>query len=292
MLYEESYRKPVDFCFGDVRDERRLLPQLKWADAVVWLAAIVGDGACALNPDLTVSVNEKSLEILANSFDGRIIFTSTCSVYGAQDFMIDENASVKPLSLYAISKLNAEKILAPKNALVFRLGTLFGVSDNFSRIRLDLVVNTLTLRAFANKRITVYGGNQHRPLLHVKDAAIAIANALESPQSGIFNLHSVNVRIIDLAERLRAHFPELEIVRTDLKFQDTRTYQVSSEKAVKLLGFSSKFGIDDGVKELKLLLEQGRIRNLFDKRYANAEHLTSMLPNQPYTIDAEIPARM
>src|SRR2546425_7685851 len=79
LMYEESYRKPLHFVLGDVRDQDRLRPHLHWADVVVWLAAIVGDGACALNPDLTVELNDRSVRRLAEQFDGRIIFISTCS---------------------------------------------------------------------------------------------------------------------------------------------------------------------------------------------------------------------
>jgi len=292
LLYEGSYRKPVDFCFGDLRDEKRLLPHLKWADAVVWLAAIVGDPACALNPELAGIVNGKSLGILTESFKGRIVFTSTCSVYGAQDSVIDETAPLKPLSLYAISKLNAEKTLQDHNSIIFRLGTLYGISDTYSRIRLDLVVNTLTVRAYANNKVIVFGGDQHRPLLHVRDAARAIVDSLKASDVGVFNLHSENMRIIELAERLRRHFPDLIVERTDLRFQDNRTYRVSSDKARKRLGFKPKLTVDDGIEEFKLLLEQGRIRNLADRRYVNAEYLAVTLNSQPHSIDAEMPSRV
>jgi nucleoside-diphosphate-sugar epimerase len=291
LLYEESYMKPVQFLLGDVRNEALLLRQLRWADAVIWLAAIVGDKASSLNSDLTVAVNEKSVHMLAENFDGRIIFTSTCSVYGAQDSVIDENASLKPLSIYAITKMNAEEHLRDKNAVIFRLGTLFGLGDNFSRIRFDLVVNTLTWRAFANRRITIYGGDQHRPLLHVRDAAEAIADSLDGKHTGIFNLHAVNMRIIDLADQVKKHFPDLEIVKTDLKFQDDRTYQVSSDKARKTVGFSPLKTVDQGIAEIKTVLEQGRIRDLSNPRYANSEHLAAVLTRQPYVIDGELPAR-
>src|SRR5205823_11312675 len=81
LLYEESFRKPVDFAYGDIRDHGKLRDHLKWADAVVWLAALVGDGACALNPDLSVAVNQEPLKWLAQNYDGRVVFMSTCSVY-------------------------------------------------------------------------------------------------------------------------------------------------------------------------------------------------------------------
>ena len=129
LLYEEEYRKPVDFVFGDVRDAVLLKPQLQWADVVVWLAAIVGDGACAADPELTVDVNEGSVVWLVRNFDRRIIFTSTCSVYGANEGVLDEDSPLNPLSLYARTKLNAERHLANSPAIIFRLGTLFGVAD-------------------------------------------------------------------------------------------------------------------------------------------------------------------
>jgi nucleoside-diphosphate-sugar epimerase len=78
LLYEESYRKPVEFVYGDVRESNKLLPHLKWADAVIWLAALVGDGACALNPEVTGAINQDSVRWLAQNYAGRIIFTSTC----------------------------------------------------------------------------------------------------------------------------------------------------------------------------------------------------------------------
>src|SRR2546430_3609497 len=101
LLYEESFRKPVDFVYGDIRDHDRLKEHLRWADAVVWLAALVGDGACALNPDLSVILNQESIRWLAHDFDGRIVFLSTCSVYGAQNAVLDESSPTNPLSVYA-----------------------------------------------------------------------------------------------------------------------------------------------------------------------------------------------
>jgi len=178
LLYEEAFRKPIHFVFGDVRDPECMRPQLEWADAVVWLAALVGDGACALNPEVSVAINQQSVRWLAEHYDRRIVFMSTCSVYGAQDKILDESAPVNPLSVYAVTKLAAEKYLENKNAIIFRLGTLFGVGDVFSRVRLDLVVNTLTVRAHRYGKISVFGGDQFRPLLHVVDAAYAAVENL------------------------------------------------------------------------------------------------------------------
>jgi nucleoside-diphosphate-sugar epimerase len=273
LLYEESYRKPVDFVYGDVRDRERLLPHLGWADAVVWLAALVGDGACALNPEVTVEINQESVRWLADVFDGRIAFMSTCSVYGAQDATLDETSPTGPLSAYAVTKLAAERYLEGKNAIIFRLGTLFGVGDQYSRIRLDLVVNTLTVRAHREGHIKVFGGDQFRPLLHVSDAAEAVLKNLESTSAGVFNLHRQNVRIIDLAYQVRNHFPDMVIELTDVQFQDTRNYRVSSEKAARELGFKAERSIDQGIEEVKGLLDSFRIRDVDNPRYTNQAFL-------------------
>lgn len=281
LLYEESYRKPVDFVFGDIRDQDQLRPHLKWADAVVWLAALVGDGACQLNPDISVEVNQNSVRWLADNFDGRIVFMSTCSVYGAQDkAILSEDSDTDPLSVYAATKLAAEAHLKDRNAIIFRLGTLFGVGDEFSRVRLDLVVNTLTMRAWQSGQITVFGGDQFRPLLHVRDAAQAVVDNLQTPSTGVFNLHRQNVRIIDLAYQVRNHFPDLDIAQTPMKFQDARNYRVSSEKAKGVLGFAPSYSIDTGIEEMKHLLETCRLKDVNNPRYANQSFLSMFSTHQ------------
>ena len=274
LLYEESYRKPVDFVYGDVRDKEALQPHLKWADAVVWLAALVGDPACALNPEVSVEINQETVQELTSNFDGRIVFMSTCSVYGAQDKVLDETSPLNPLSVYAATKLEAERYLEGKNSITFRLGTLFGVGDLFSRIRLDLVVNILTVRAHRTGVIKVFGGEQFRPLLHVRDAARAVVENLETSHTGVFNLHRQNVRIIDLAYQVRNHFPDLVIEQTEMPFQDTRNYRVSSDKAQQVLGFKAVSSIDDGIEEVKELLETGRLKDVENPRYTNQGFLS------------------
>lgn len=274
LLYEEAYRKPIPFVFGDVRDPDTLKPQLEWADAVIWLAALVGDGACALNPEISVAINQESVRWLAEHYDGRIIFMSTCSVYGAQDKVLDETFPINPLSVYAATKLGAEGFLLNRNAIIFRLGTLYGVGDLFSRIRLDLVVNTLTVRAHRYGRISVYGGDQFRPLVHVLDAAQAAVDNLETSHRGIFNLQRQNVRIIDLAYQVRNHFPDLIIEQTPMKFQDARNYRVSSDKAREIFGFCPTHSIDEGMEELKTLLDSRRLSDVDNPRYTNQAFLS------------------
>lgn len=274
LLFEESYLKDVPFVFGDIRNKKHLKEHLRWADAVVWLAALVGDGACALNPEISTELNQDMVGWLANNFDGRIVFMSTCSVYGEHDNVLDEEAPTNPLSVYAATKLAAEDHLKNKNAIIFRLGTIFGLGDSFARIRLDLVLNTLTTRAIIDGKIKVFGGEQWRPLLHVRDAAQAVADNLETSHTGIYNLHQENVKIIDLAREVEKFVPELEMEIVDIKFQDARNYKVKSDKARKTLGFNPKFTAKDGIKEVKKIIEERRIKDVNNPRYSNQSFLT------------------
>jgi nucleoside-diphosphate-sugar epimerase len=273
LLYEESFRKRVPFCRGDVRDRARLLPHLQWADAVIWLAAVVGDAACALDPATAVEVNQESVRWLAENFHGRIVFLSTCSVYGAAEAVLDESSPTNPLSVYASTKLAAESFLIDRNAIVFRLGTLFGLSDNYSRVRFDLVVNTLTQRAHQTGRITVFGGEQYRPLLHVRDAAQAVVAALTQTQTGVYNLSRSNWSIAELAELVARQFSGIVIERTPQYFEDNRNYRVSADKAERQLDFNPSCAIDDGIREVKALLESGRLVDPSSPRYWNDRHL-------------------
>ena len=166
LLYEDRYLKPANFIYGDVRDSKKLLSIINGFDAVVWLAAIVGDGACAVEPYYTRAINVDSVKWLAENYKGKIIFTSTCSVYGFNNNLIDETSELIPLSLYAETKVAAEKLIINqhKNYLIFRLGTLFGVGDDHSRLRFDLVVNSLTMKAARGEVLKVFGGGQWRHL--------------------------------------------------------------------------------------------------------------------------------
>jgi nucleoside-diphosphate-sugar epimerase len=274
--------------YGDIRDEQKLKPQLDWADVVVWLAALVGDGACSLDPGLTWKINVESVRWLTRHFDRRIIFMSTCSVYGAMEGLLTEESPTNPLSLYAETKLEAEKILQPTGAMTFRLGTLFGLGDTYSRIRMDLVVNLLTVKACLYGRISVFGGEQYRPLLHVRDVAEAVASNITTSHTGIYNLHAMNARIIDLAELLMEYVPHLHIQRTPMQFEDSRNYMVSSDKAVQTFGFKPQFMVDDGIREIKTLVEQGRIRDLTSPRFSNSDFLRPVLITEKTPLGFEV----
>ena len=273
LIYETSYRKKVNFILGDIRDTKKLNDLLKDFDVVVWLAALVGDGACAINPELTYEINSESVKNLVENFDKRIVFLSTCSVYGAQDGILTETSATNPLSEYASSKLKAEEYLKDSNALIFRLGTLFGISDEFSRVRLDLVVNILTAKALIDKKISVFGGEQWRPLLHVNDVSNAISHCLNTQVSGIYNLHHKNYRIIDIAREIENKVRDVEVEVTPMSFEDARNYQVSSKKLLDDTGFEASIELINGVNEIYELIFDNRIKDITDPRYSNQNFL-------------------
>ena len=273
LIYENSYRKNVDFIFGDIRDYKKINNILDQYDAVIWLAALVGDGACAINPALTHEINSETVKNLAKNFKGKIVFLSTCSVYGAQEGILDESSEVNPLSEYASSKLIAEKYLADSDSIIFRLGTLFGIGDKFSRIRLDLVVNILTTKAYIDKKMSVFGGEQWRPLLHVKDVANAIGHTLDTQTNGVFNLHYKNFKIIEIANEIKNKISDVEIETTPLPFQDARNYQVSSDKLKDATGFQATVDLTQGINEMYELISSNRIKDINDPRYSNQNFL-------------------
>ena len=273
LVYETSYRKDVDFIYGDIRDHKKLNSILNNYDSVIWLAALVGDGACSINPSLTQEINAESVKNLAKNYSGRIVFLSTCSVYGAQEGVLSEDSSTNPLSEYASSKLIAEKYLEDSNVIIFRLGTLFGISDQYSRIRLDLVVNILVTKALMENKMSVFGGDQWRPLLHVNDVANAIDVTVETQVNGIFNLHYKNFRIIEIAEEIEKKITSAEIIKTPLEFQDARNYQVTSEKLHRETGFKAEVDLKVGIDEIYELISKNRIKDISDPRYSNQNFL-------------------
>jgi nucleoside-diphosphate-sugar epimerase len=273
LIYETSYRKKVNFILGDIRDTTKINNILDGFDVVVWLAALVGDGACAINPDLTYEINSESVKNLVENFEKRIIFLSTCSVYGAQDGVLTEDSGTNPLSEYASSKLKAEEYLKDSDALIFRLGTLFGLSDEFSRVRLDLVVNILTAKALIDKKISVFGGEQWRPLLHVNDVSNAISHCLKTDVSGIYNLHHKNYRIIDIAREIENKVKDVELEVTPMSFEDARNYQVSSQKLLDETGFEASIELINGINEIYDLIFHNRIKDITDPRYSNQNFL-------------------
>ncbi len=274
LLYELRFLKPVKFINGDIRDTKKLGGIINLFDCVVWLAAIVGDGACQVNESLTKELNFDCVKWLADSYNGKILFTSTCSVYGMNNNLIDEESDTNPLSLYAETKLLAEKYILQnsKDPIIFRLGTLHGVGDAHSRIRLDLVVNILTKRAVEGQKLCVFGGEQWRPLLHVKDVANAFKYCLENNISGVFNLSERNYKIFEIAEQIKLVIPNSIIEYRDIKFEDLRDYKANNLKILNC-GWKPELSIIDGIKDIENVISNGRLVNSNDPIYSNVDYL-------------------
>ena len=277
LLYEYQYLKQVDFIRGDVRDFEALEEILPEYTHVIWLAAIVGDAACQIKPDLTVAVNQESVKWVANNYDGRIIFPSTCSVYGQNDQMIDENSSANPLSIYAEAKLGAERYLYEGSHLILRLGTVYGVSDASSRLRMDLVVNYMTASALTKGKLSVFGGTQWRPLIHVKDVAEAMVDNLAKETTGIYNLSTLNLQIRDLA-KIVSDMTGCTVEYTPQNFEDRRNYHVSNEKAIRdgVFRLEGNRDIAYGIGEIADLIRSGRIKYAENDVYFNERHIASL----------------
>lgn len=278
LVYEHQYLKPVDFVYGDVRDYKKLKSILPKYTHVIWLAAIVGDLGCQVDEKLTKEINLESVKWLVKNYRGRILFASTCSVYGKNDFMLDESSETNPLSLYAQTKLDAEPyLLKHPNALIFRIGTAYGLSDHHSRIRLDLAVNLLSFKAVNQGKVVYFGGVQWRPYIHVKDIATAFVNGLNNKSKGIYNLAVKNHQIRDVAKRISL-FTKCKTEETDVPFEDLRNYHVNVEKAKKaglLKGLNHD--LDHGIKEMISLARIRKIPPEVSNVHSNIEYLSNLM---------------
>jgi nucleoside-diphosphate-sugar epimerase len=274
LMYESRFFKDISFIRGDVRDTKKLESIIHNYDIVVWLAAIVGDGACAANIKLTQEVNDDSVKWLAKTFKGKIIFMSTCSVYGINNNLIDESAEMNPQSEYAASKIRAEQHIksSSSNYLIFRLGTLFGMGDKYSRPRLDLVVNILTKRAVEGETLNVFGGEQWRPLLHVKDVGNAIKYGIDNKINGLYNISMNNYTIEDIAKEIKKIIPSSNIEYKNIPFEDLRNYRVKNEK-FNNLGWAPEFTLKQGINEIKLIISDNRIVEPDNDIYSNAKYV-------------------
>ncbi|MEN3046211.1 MAG: NAD-dependent epimerase/dehydratase family protein [Candidatus Hydrothermales bacterium] len=280
--------KKFKFFRGDLINTRDIVEAIQDVDLVVHLAAIVGDPSSKLRPRETLEINyfsTKNLGEIAKYFGiGKLIFASTCSVYGYKEEKCTEETEPSPLSLYAETKLFSEKALLDLKGdgfspVILRFATAFGYSP---RMRFDLVVNLLIAKALKEKKITVYGdGKQIRPFMHVKDIARAIIKVIEAPDfkvgGEIFNVGSdnLNLSILEVAEKIREMVPESKIVLLKEK-EDNRNYFVSFEKIRKTLKFKAKYGIEQAVKEISEAFEKGKIKNFYNKIYSNYYSLSEM----------------
>jgi len=274
-------RKDFEFIKGDVCNINDVIDAIKDIDAVVHLAAIVGDPSCVQVPKKAIGINylaTKALAEMSKYFQvNRFIFASTCSVYGASpdpDFILDEESVTHPLSLYAEMKLKAEQALKETadgnfSPTILRFGTLYGVSP---RMRFDLVINLLTAQAIFDKRITVYGGSQWRPFVHVEDAAEAIIKCIKLPLNRVakqtFNVVSSNLQIIDVGKKIKEKIPDSKIV-VKKSVTDKRNYKVSADKITKYIEFTPKKTVEDGILEIKAAIDKGLFDNYNEKKYSN-----------------------
>lgn len=275
LLYEDRFLKDVPFICGDIRDTKSVLKNVENTETVILLAALVGDQACNVNQKLSEEVNYEAVRNICKFLpqDVHVVFASTCSVYGSSENSVTEESRTKPLSCYASTKLQAEKHVLNRGGTVFRLGTVYGVGDQFSRIRADLVVNTLTIKAFSEGEITINGGAQYRPIISVKDVAHYIIEACERKVSGLYNIAFTNMAIYEIAEVVKTVFPEVQVNMIGEMFEDERNYKVSTEKANKSFIHKPTISVIDEIFELYSLLKEGRIKNPKDVNYHNGMFL-------------------
>jgi nucleoside-diphosphate-sugar epimerase len=269
LSYTDDYLRNVPFQYGNVGNPDFMIPFLHkhQFDVVIHLAGVVGDAACSLRPVNAYESNINSVKILKNHFKGKIIFPSSCSVYGINKEITDESSEPNPISLYADMKLGCEELLKSTDSLILRLGTLHGITG---RVRNDLVVNILTMTALLKGQINVFGGNQYRPLLHVRNLAEILLRLVASNHTGIYNLVESNYKIIDIANQIKEELPKTEIIITDMSFEDNRNYHVSGEKARDILGVTPKLKPIDSIRDIIRVYKEGRVKNLLSQKYSNA----------------------
>lgn len=278
---EELLQNPnFELIEGDYTKIEDLIPCLRNVYSVIHLAAIVGDPASKVDPELTEEINFYGVKILAEFCKyyeiDRLIFISTCSVYGASNNeLLTEHSPLNPISLYAKTKLKAEKALIELSCeeldiCILRLGTVFGWSN---RMRFDLVVNLLTALSIKNKKISIFSSKQWRPFIHVKDVGYAILNVLNhSPEniSGqIFNIgkDENNFQIEEIGKIMKNIFSDIKVIQVEDK-EDNRSYRVSFKKVNEKLGFVPKYSLEDGIREIADILKKENI-NFKDMKYSN-----------------------
>lgn len=279
LIYETRYLKDVNFIYGDIRDTKAVLKAANEHDVVVLAAALVGDPACAVDVELTDSINHQAIKNICEQLDEskHVIFLSTCSVYGAQSDILDEDSPTNPLSAYASTKLLAEKYVSKRNGTIFRLGTVYGIGDHFSRIRLDLVVNVLAMKAVYDKKINIFGGEQWRPLICVKDIAGYMEEAIRRNIRGIYILSEGNYTMKTLGELMKDMFPEIELKLTDISFEDTRNYRVNAKKTSLTFKYIPQYNIRTEVLKMKKVFEEHRICDITEDIYHNGNFIKNNL---------------
>jgi nucleoside-diphosphate-sugar epimerase len=282
-IKELKKNKDFEFIKGDTRNIADLTNSMQGVGAVIHLAELVGDPLCAKDAKTTKDINlfATSLigQICKQFLINRLIYASSGSVYGANknEKLLDEKSPLEPLSIYAKTKLASEQslllladdVFAP---CILRLSTVYGLSY---RPRFDLVVNTLTAAAYFKGRISVHGGSQWRPLVHVSDVSEAIIRVLEAPINKIraqtFNVgcEEQNQQIISIAKKVKEQLPKTELTVMS-GMTDPRNYKVSFAKIRNTLGFRPKKNIREGIKELIIAFDKGKITDYTKQKYRNS----------------------
>lgn len=254
-----------DICFmdnfnvvrGDARNETLLKEVTKSIDIVIPLAALVGAPLCSRDEIGTITINRDSIKTLSKvlSKEQRILMPVTNSGYGiGQDGVYcTEETPLNPISTYGKTKVEAEKIILEReNSISFRLATVFGMS---SRMRLDLLVNDFTYRAFKDGFIVIFEGHFKRNYVHIRDVARAFIHGIENfdkMKSEAYNvgLSDANLSKLELCAKIKEHIPNFTIMEAEIgKDPDQRNYIVSNEK-IESTGFKPIYSLDMGIKEL------------------------------------------
>ena len=265
---------------GDLRDRHLLQKILPGCDAVIHLACISNDPSFELNPNLGKSINYDAfiplVDISKASGVRRFVYASTSSVYGIKDVLsVTENLPLEPLTDYSKYKALCEDVLLKKRSpgfvtVIFRPATVCGYSP---RLRLDLSVNILTNHAYNNRKITVFGGEQMRPNIHIDDVVELYIRSLEWEDQAIdgeiFNAGYENYRIREIAEMVRNVVgSDVAVVMTPTN--DKRSYHISSDKIRNELGFTPNHSLENAINGLLEAFEAGKIPNsMTDIRYYN-----------------------
>lgn len=246
-----------DFVRGDVRDEQLVRSLVASHDAILPLAAVVGQSACDRDPLLARSVNVDAIALLAGvrSPEQKVVFPCTNSGYGTRSGQVycTEETPLEPISLYGITKTEGERILRETpNTVVLRLATVFGPSP---RMRLDLLVNDFVYKAATDRSLLIYEKNFKRNYVHIKDVADCFCFCLErfdEVKDDVFNvgLNDANLSKAELAEAIKKHVPDLHVHYAEVEADpDRRNYVVSNDK-INGRGFVASRSLDDGIRQL------------------------------------------
>ena len=256
---------------GDIRQKDTMLKLMKNADAIIPLAALVGAPLCSLDPIGATTINHDAIELMLKllSNDQIVLMPTTNSAYGTgdKDNYCNEDSPLRPISQYAIEKVEIEKeLMQHQNAISFRLATVFGMSP---RMRIDLLVNDFTYRAVNDGFVVLFESHFKRNYIHVRDVSRVFQHALNNHnemKGEIYNvgLSDANVSKKELCEHIQKQLPEFMFVDEQIgKDPDQRNYNVSNEK-IESTGFETEFSLDRGIGEL--IKGYGMIKNT---RYGN-----------------------